>query len=141
MTPLTNLRRSALHQRRHRNRLLTRLFRNAAEARRLSRHAHPALLDSVNNLAAVLIGLGELDIAAERLDTHLADCRATLGRRHPETFKAAWQLLVAESRRGDPRGRVRELLDEDLAPLIEADPDGLPAELRALRAALAEAGH
>ena len=107
----------------------------ACRERALGRH-HPLTLATANNLAAVWIGLGEFDTAASSLDRNLVDCREALGRMHPETLKAAWQLLMAETRRGDPHTRVHGLLDEDLAPLVDADPDDLPAELRRLREVL-----
>lgn len=114
------------------------LFRQVLDRReRDLGERHPLTLATVNNLGAVLIGLGEHGAAAELLAGALGRCRESLGAQHPETFKAAWHLLMAESRGGDARGQVRELLANDLSPLMQCDPDDLPPDLRSVREALA----
>jgi aspartate racemase len=78
-----------------------------------------------------MIGLGRHAEAAKLLEGCLERSRESLGAQHPETFKAAWQLLIAESRGRDARGRVRELFANDLSPLMQCAPERLPPETAA----------
>ena len=67
------------------------------------------------------------------LERALTKCRDTLGASHPQTFGAAYQLVVALLRAGEDSDRLRELIGRDLAPLADADPASLSAELRGIR--------
>jgi Tetratricopeptide repeat len=94
---------------------------------------HPDTLATMTNVAAIMIGQGDNASAIGLLERSLTKCRDTLGASHPQTFGAAYHLVVALLRAGEDSDRLRELIGRDLAPLADADPASLSAELRGIR--------
>ena len=101
--------------------------------RRSSGERHPDTLATMNNLAAIAMGQSDYAAAKTLLERSLDGCREALGAAHPETLKAAFHLVLMLVRTGEPAGRVRELLANDLAPIIEQEPASLPIELQEIR--------
>ena len=94
---------------------------------------HPDTLATMNNLAAIEMGQSDYAAAKTLLERSLEGCREALGAAHPETLKAAFHLVLVLVKTGEPAERVREVIAQDLAPLIEQEPASLPIELQEIR--------
>ncbi len=94
---------------------------------------HPLTLATVRNVGAICLQAGDYAQAKENLESGLTKSLHALGREHVETWALAYHLIITLVRMNDSSGRIRDLMKNELAPLIETNPDSLPADLREIR--------
>ncbi len=97
---------------------------------------HPLTLITLRNLGVMCLQATDYAKARENLESALAKLSQTLGREHGETLSAAYHLVLTLHKMNDSSGRIRELIDNELASLIQRDPNSLPADFREIREAL-----
>jgi tetratricopeptide (TPR) repeat protein len=97
---------------------------------------HPLTLVTLRNLGVMCLQATDYTKAREYLESALAKSSRALGREHVETLSAAYHLVITLIKLNDSSGRIRELIDNELASLMHSDPNSLPADLREIREAL-----
>jgi tetratricopeptide (TPR) repeat protein len=94
---------------------------------------HRYTLATLRNLGAICLRERDYATARKYLEGALAKSLRAFGPEHYETLNAAYHLVITLVQMNDSSGRVRELMKNELAPLIQSDPDALPADLREMR--------
>ncbi len=103
-----------------------------AASRRALGDEHPFTLRSMNNLAVTLEAQRDLTGAREILEQVLDAAWRRLGREHPDTVGAAWNLFKIVEALQDSAAATK-LFRGILAPLLQRDPETMPADLRRIQ--------
>ena len=93
----------------------------------------------MNNLAATLQAQGDLAGAREIQEQVLEISRRILGKEHPSTSIAAWNLYVTLFKLGDS-ARATTVIQRDLIWLLDRNPAFIGADQRQIREMIGQMG-